>query len=205
MATNCGKSPGSVAGMATASPAAVIIDQHDSDPALLARIARGDLTAVGPLYDRYSGSLLAVASRIVGARGDAEDVVHDAFVFVVDRAGQYHDTRGSVAAWLVTVTRNLAIDRARGRVRRASLAEGIAVHFTPAATEAPDEAVASSRTRAKVRRALADLPESHRRALEIAFWDGLSYREIAARERVPVGTIKSRAARAMAAMRTALA
>src|SRR5690242_16252718 len=88
------------------------------DVELLRRVAEGDAAAVGALYDRYAATLLPLALRILRNRAEAEDVLHDAFVAVSDRAGQYAAERGSVIAWLVTLVRNLSIDRTRRRDRR---------------------------------------------------------------------------------------
>jgi RNA polymerase sigma-70 factor, ECF subfamily len=174
------------------------------DTELLRRIGAGDVEAIGELYDRYAPMLFPLALRIVRDRAEAEDVVHDAFVTVADRAGQYAAERGSVAAWVVTLVRNLSIDRTRRRDRRGSLTRDVLAH-EPAEKVADPETLALGMTdREKVRRALASLPEAQRTTLEIAFYEGLSYPEIAARENVPLGTIKSRAARALAALREAL-
>lgn len=175
-----------------------------SDGELLRRIGAGDIEAVGDLYDRYTPVLFPLALRIVRERAEAEDVVHDAFVTVSDRAGQYVAERGSVAAWLVTLVRNLSIDRRRRRDRRGALARDV-IAFEPHAMPADPETLTSDASdRAKVRRALATLPSAQRETLEIAFFEGLSYPEIAAREGVPLGTIKSRAARAITSLREAL-
>jgi RNA polymerase sigma-70 factor (ECF subfamily) len=160
--------------------------------------------AIGELYDRYAATLFPLAVRIVRDRAEAEDVVHDAFVTVADRAAQYSPERGSVAAWLVTLVRNLAIDRTRRRDRRGALARDVVAHEPVAPVEAPETLLADATERAKVRRALAALPDAQRTTLEVAFFEGLSYPEIAARENVPLGTIKSRAARAILALREAL-
>ncbi len=98
------------------------------DGDLLRRIAGGDLAALGALYDRYASTLFPLALRIVRSREEAEDIVHDAFVTVSDRAAQYSPDRGSVVAWLVTLTRNLAIDRTRRRDRRGNLARDVVAH-----------------------------------------------------------------------------
>ncbi len=174
------------------------------DGDLLRRIGAGDTAAVGELYDRYASMLFPLALRIVRDRAEAEDVVHDAFVTVSDRAGQYSADRGSVCAWLVTLVRNLSIDRTRRRDRRGTLAREILAFEPPARIESPEELASSAGERVKVRRALASLPEAQRATLEIAFFDGLTYAEIAARENVPLGTIKSRAARAIASLREAI-
>jgi RNA polymerase sigma-70 factor (ECF subfamily) len=181
--------------------------ERSLDAEVLRRIGAGDPLAVGELYDRYAASLLPLALRIVRDRAEAEDLLHDAFVQVSDRATQYVAERGSVVAWLVTLVRNLAIDRARRRERRGALARDIIAHEPAAETshDTPESLVSDASERDKVRRALAGLPDAQRQTLEIAFFEGLSYPEIAEREGVPLGTIKSRAARALAALRALLA
>jgi RNA polymerase sigma-70 factor (ECF subfamily) len=175
-----------------------------ADGDLLRRIGGGDTAAIGELYDRYAAILFPLALRILRDRAEAEDVVHDAFVTVSDRAGQYSAERGSVSAWLVTLVRNLSIDRTRRRDRRGSLGRDIVAHEPVAPVESPEELTGDAIERARIRRALASLPEAQRVTLEVAFFDGLTYSEIAARENVPLGTIKSRAARAIASLREAL-
>jgi RNA polymerase sigma-70 factor (ECF subfamily) len=175
------------------------------DAELLRRIGAGDVDAVGALYDRYASTLFPLALRIVRDRAEAEDLVHDAFVTVSDRAAQYSPERGSVVAWLVTLVRNLSIDRMRRRERRGALGRDV-VAFEPAAVVgSPEDLTVVADERARVRRALASLPEAQRATLEVAFFEGLTYAEIAARDKVPLGTIKSRAARALMALREALA
>jgi RNA polymerase sigma-70 factor (ECF subfamily) len=175
-----------------------------SDVELLGLIAGGDVRAVGELYDRYSPTLFPIALRIVRDRSEAEDVIHDAFVAVNERASQYAADRGSVIAWLVTLVRNLSIDRTRRRERRGTLAREVLPHEPPASVRDPERLTSDASEREKIRRALGSLPEAQRQTLEVAFFEGLSYPEIAARENVPLGTIKSRAARALAALRDAL-
>jgi RNA polymerase sigma-70 factor (ECF subfamily) len=175
-----------------------------ADVELVRRVASGDVAAVGLLYDRYASTLLPVALRILRERAEAEDVLHDAFVAVSDRAGQYVPERGSVVAWLVTLVRNLSIDRTRRRDRRGTLARDVIAHEPAPSTRSPETQAADAAQREQVRRALASLPDVQRETLEIAFFEGLSYPEIAERENVPLGTIKSRAARAIASLREAL-
>lgn len=176
---------------------------HAPDQELLARIARGDAEALGELYDRYAPLVFPVALRIMRARAEAEDVLHDAFVVVSERAAQYAPDRGTVSSWLVTLVRNLAIDRARRRDRRGQLLQREAA-LDVAGTPSPEMLAQESATRARVRAALDALPEAQRETLLVAFFEGLSYPEIAERDGVPLGTIKSRAARAMTALKAAL-
>jgi RNA polymerase sigma-70 factor, ECF subfamily len=174
------------------------------DTDLLVLIAEGKVRAIGELYDRHSPTLFPIALRILRDRAEAEDVLHDAFVAVSERAGQYTPDRGSVIAWLVTLVRNLSIDRTRRRQRRGTLAREVLPHEPPPSVRDPERLTSEAGEREKIRRALSKLPEAQRQTLEVAFFEGLSYPEIAARENVPLGTIKSRAARALAALREAL-
>ena len=173
-----------------------------TDAELIARITAGDSGAVAELYDRFAPMLFPMVLRVVRDKAEAEDILHDAFVAVSERATLYVPARGSVVAWLVTLVRNLAIGR---RARRSALAQRDALEAPLSAVESPEEALAEARASGAVRRALASLPEVQRQTLEIAFYEGLSYPEIADREGVPLGTVKSRAARALQALREALA
>lgn len=176
-----------------------------TDAELIARITTGDTLAVAELYDRFAAMLFPMVFRVVRERAEAEDILHDAFVAVSERASLYVPSRGSVAAWLVTLVRNLAIDRTRRRVRRSALAQRDALEKPRHADGTPEDALGDARAADVVRRALASLPDTQRQTLEIAFYEGLSYPEIAEREGVPLGTVKSRAARALLALREALA
>ncbi len=174
------------------------------DVEVLARIAEGEARAVGELYDRYGTRLLPVALRILRDRAEAEDVLHDAFLTVSERAQQYTAERGSVAAWLVTLVRNLAIDRTRRWHRRGMIAREVIAYEPTAGPPDPESLIDEALERGKVRRALARLSEPKRHTLEVAFFEGLSYAEMAASLGLPLGTIKSRAARALVALREAL-
>jgi RNA polymerase sigma-70 factor (ECF subfamily) len=174
------------------------------DAAAMARILGGDDTGLAELYDRHAPFVLGVAVKIIRDPNEAEDVVHDAFIAIVERADQFRPERGSLIAWLVTTTRNLALDRARRRTRRAQITDDELRH-EPADPVLDPEALAwLEHRRAAVVAALAGVSGAQRRTLEIAFFEGLSYPEIADREGVPLGTVKSRAARALAALRAAL-
>lgn len=174
------------------------------DALLIARIQGGDIGAVGELYDRYVATLFPLALRIVRDRAEAEDIIHDALLTVRERAAQYTPDRGSVAAWLVTLVRNLSIDRTRRRDRRGALVRREARAAEQSDTSTPEALASDAADRAKVRRALDKLPDAQRNTLLVAFFEGKSYPEIAESEGVPLGTIKSRAARAIAALREAL-
>jgi RNA polymerase sigma-70 factor (ECF subfamily) len=185
-------------------------DEHDRagrdalDAAAIQRICGGDDAALAEIYDRYAPVALGLALKIVRDQSEAEDVVHDAFVAIVERAGQYRPERGSVAAWLITTVRNLALDRTRRRTRRAQITEEELRHEPAEEALDPETIAWAAREREAVRAALDRLAPAQRATLEIAFFEGLSYPEIAEREGVPLGTVKSRAARALAALRSVL-
>jgi RNA polymerase sigma-70 factor (ECF subfamily) len=184
-------------------------DQHPSevvrsDAVLMERIGSRDTAALGELYARYAPIALALSLRILSDRREAEDTVHDAFVAVWERSDQFAPGRGSVVAWLITTVRNLALDHARRRGRRARI-DADALRYEPREQVASPEDLSIGAWNAQdIRRALAGLPKDRRNVLETAFFEGLTYAQIAEREGVPIGTIKSRAARALVSLRETL-
>lgn len=163
---------------------------------LLPAISRGDLAAFETLYDRHSSTLYALLLRILGNPDDAQEVLQEAFVKAWANAEMFDATRGSEAAWLISIARSRGIDRLRSRRLRSnreneagveiSIGSGFVVHNTGA-----DEAI-RSQSGAAVRGALAELPDAQRRALELAYFDGMSQTEIAEFLGEPLGTIKTR-------------
>lgn len=154
-------------------------------------LARGDETSLAALYDRYSAILLGLLLRILHSRAEAEDVLQEVFLQVWRRAGDFDEARGRAFTWLVTLARSRAIDRLRSMDARAraSLA---------AQRETGDEPfdatmdVLHTEQRAVVQAALAQLPDEQRSALLLAYYEGLTQTEIAARLKQPLGTVKTR-------------
>jgi RNA polymerase sigma-70 factor (ECF subfamily) len=179
-------------------------ERDAEDASVMARIRAGDDAALAVLYDRYAALALGMALKIIRDQNEAEDVVHDAFIAVVERVDQFRPERGSLIAWLVTMVRNLALDRSRRRVRRAQIMDEELRHEPAEHALDPEQIAWIEREREAVRGAMSKLSPSQRETLEIAFFEGLSYPEIAARENVALGTVKSRAARALGALRAAL-
>ncbi|HZF47730.1 MAG TPA: sigma-70 family RNA polymerase sigma factor [Polyangiaceae bacterium] len=178
--------------------------RDDQDARAMRRICDGDDAGLAELYDRYAPMAMGLALRITRDELEAQDVVHDAFVAVVERAEQYRVERGSVVAWLVATVRNLSLDRMRRRTRRGQITEEELRHEPPEVVADPEHMTVVEQQRLAVRRALEKLPRSQRETLEVAFFEGLSYPEIAERQNIPLGTVKSRAARALTALRGAL-
>ena len=152
------------------------------------RTARGDKSAFGELYQATSAKLFGVAVRISGRREIAEEVLQEAFVAIWGRAKDYDPARGSVMTWLVTIVRHCAIDQLRHQQSRPeghSAPEDVLTSFV--STGRTD---ISAELRA-LKRCLDELDAQPRRAVLLAYLYGLTRDEIAARLKVPVGTVKS--------------
>lgn len=173
---------------------------------LLALIARRDADALSQLYDRYSHALRAVAHRILANEAEADDVLQEVFIRVWDCAPQYAASQGTPITWLITISRNAALNRLRSRKRNAAAMERAAAQPPPDTCDADSgyECVISAEDAALVRQALATLPEEQRIPLELAFLHGLTYEEVALRLGHPLGSVKSRVRRGMARMRSCL-
>jgi len=183
-------------------------DRKGMDAELLRRMALRDRAAFAELYDRFSRPLYATALRVLGDAREAEDIVQDVFLTLWEKAGSFEPARGTAFAWAVTLTRNRAIDRIRVRRRRAALLqasapEDLGYHSEGAAGDSADNLWLKEKARA-VRAAVATLPGDQQRALELAFFSGLTQLEIAERLSEPIGTIKARIRRGMLKLRETL-
>jgi RNA polymerase sigma-70 factor (ECF subfamily) len=180
-----------------------------ADARLLSRVAAGDRAAFGELYDRFSRPLFATALRILRDSTEAQDVVHDAFITLWEKANAFENARGTAFAWAVTLTRNRAIDRLRSRRRRAQLLEGSAPSDLGldenSSGPSADAAADTSDQASAVRAAVATLPADQQQALQLAFFGGLTQDEIATRLQTPLGTIKARIRRGLLKLREQLA
>lgn len=184
-------------------------DAPGSDAELLRRIAQGDRAAFAHFYDRFSRPLYATALRIVQDAAEAQDVVHDAFVTAWDKADTFDAQRGSAFSWIVTLVRNRALDRVRSRRRRAELLANAPVSdlgYDAGASEpgADDQAILGEERRA-VRGALASLNPDQKRAVELAFFSGLTQEQIAQSLNEPLGTVKARIRRGLLKLNELLA
>lgn len=195
-----------------------------NDAALLRLVTERRAEGLSALYDRHAPALLALARRILGgagAEGDAEDIVQEVFVHVWNNAARYDGSRSSVSTWLVLITRSRAIDRLRhrqvvdrvheaaqrsvGSLGGGAAGDGAAAGPGPAYTSPEGaDAVLTRERRERVRRELDNLPPEQRQVLEMAFYQGLSQAEIAARADLPLGTVKTRTLLAMKKLRSAL-
>jgi RNA polymerase sigma-70 factor (ECF subfamily) len=167
-----------------------------TNEALLPSVARGDVTAFEALYDRHSSTLYALLLRILASPEDAQEVLQETFVKAWTNARMFDSSRGSEIAWLISIARSRGIDKLRSRKirgdRENDAGREISIHssFVESTTGA-DLAVRSQESSA-VRSALSELPDAQRVALELAYFEGFSQSEIAAKLGEPLGTIKTR-------------
>ncbi len=161
---------------------------------LLRRIARGDEKALGALYDACGGLVYSLARRVTGSDREAEEITQDVFVAAWRNAGQFDPGRANAATWLTALTRNKAIDRLRATRRRLPAAPAEADEWPEPADPAPGpaETIARDDRTKHIRLWIGELPPNQREAVELAFFEGLTHPEIAARLNATIGTVKSR-------------
>ena len=175
------------------------------DVELVARIVDSDSAALAGLYDRFSPVLLALIRRVVGAAGDAEEVLQEVFIQVWRQANRYDSSRSSVSNWLSLITRSRSIDRLRklqvkDRTAQAAFAEDPRLDTSPEGARN----VLFLERRVRIRSALEELPEAQRQVIELAFFKGMTQSEIAEGIGIPLGTVKTRTLLAMKKLREAL-
>jgi RNA polymerase sigma-70 factor, ECF subfamily len=163
--------------------------------------------ALSALYDRYSRTVYGVGLKILGNRYLAEELVQDVFLKVWRSAGTFDSSRGSFSTWLYRVTRSAAIDLYRKRASRVRQVPDGEPHIAIArdSSAGPQEVVDESWLSWRVSRALEVLDAPHREVIELAYFGGLSQREISERTGVPLGTVKTRTASAFRRLRMELA
>ena len=170
-----------------------------ADAALIARIRSGEQDAMAELYDRYSALVYSVALRVLTDTGAAEDVLQEVFMQLWRHPASFDARRGSLGPWLAVIARHRAIDVLRKRRPQTSL-EDVAIAIEADLESATERARAAE----KIRASLHEMPDKQRRALEMAFFEGMTHTEIAARTGEPLGTVKTRIRAALLALRRAL-
>jgi len=162
----------------------------DRDADLHRRLLAGDERALGEAYDAYAASVYGVARWMLDDAGYAEDILQDVFVGLWQRPKDYQPARGPLRAWLCAVARHRAIDY----LRRAATADRCLRRIVDRTAVSADaaESVIDDEVSKTVRAAVCALPEAHRAVVLLAYYGGLSYRQVASTLGIPEGTAKSR-------------
>ncbi len=181
-----------------------------SDADLIGRASNGDARALEVLYDRYSGVVFSFSLKLVQDRQLAEELLQEVFFRAWQQGGAYSSQRGTFVTWLLSITHNMAIDEIRKRRRRPQKADSedpeqvlAAVADTSAGSDVEEEVWLGS-LRDTVAVALRTLPPAQREAIEMAYYQGLTQREIAEALGEPLGTIKTRMRLGLQKLREAL-
>ena len=164
------------------------------DAELMERILRRDPSALETLYDRYARPVYSLVLRISQQPASAEEIVQDVFLQLWKSADRFQISRGPLEPWLFTMARNRALDFLRLKREKQRRREDSVEHDLPIAAVArpdPEGAIDLSRRAEKVRALMTSLPATQRRAIELAFFEGMSHSEIAAAMGEALGTVKS--------------
>lgn len=160
---------------------------------LLGRVAQGDADAYAQLYDRVAPAVFGLGMRMTfGDRSAAEEIVQEVLLEVWRSAQRFDASRGSVMTWVLTVAHRRAVDRIRRERSYGDRQRKVEAFAERASTPDPSERIEVSETAARVRHALSGLSPIQREALELAYFGGHSYPEVADRLGVPLGTVKTR-------------
>ena len=178
-----------------------------TDEELMRRTAVGDADGFADLFDRHSPRVLGLLIEILRSREEAEEVLQEVFLDVWRQPGRYDAKRGCVRGWLLLLARSRALDRIRSRRSRSRREQ--AAHDLQVLGGAEEQPPGTGRLEAEERSrevfsALDELPEEQRRAVELAFFEGLSQSQIARRLEAPLGTVKSRILLGMRKLRQSL-
>jgi RNA polymerase sigma-70 factor (ECF subfamily) len=165
-------------------------DHADVD--LIRRMTGGESSALATLFDRHASRVLGLLHRMLGGGGEAEEVLQDVFFQAWSRAESFSADKGSPRSWLMVMARSRALDRLRAS-RAARRRDDQALQEQPM-VEAPQAEAEMARQElgTQMRQLLGQLPVEQREAIELAFFNGLSHSQVAARLGVPLGTVKSR-------------
>jgi RNA polymerase sigma-70 factor, ECF subfamily len=179
-----------------------------SDEQLMTRLSGPEVeAALSKLYDRYGRTVYGVGLKILGDRSSAEELVQEVFLKVWRSSSSFDPSRASFSTWLYRVTRSCALDLYRKRAHRVHQIPDGETHVvtTRDSSAGPQEVVDESWLSWRVSRALEVLDASHKEVINLAYFEGLSQREISERTGMPLGTVKSRTASAFKSLRAELA
>ncbi|KPM23353.1 sigma-70 family RNA polymerase sigma factor [Citromicrobium bathyomarinum] len=185
--------------MTPASP-----ERREQLKAAMLRLSKGDRDALEVVYRLTSVKLFGICLRILGDRKEAEDALQDVYITLWRNAARYDAKRASPIAWLATFARNRAVDRLRtGKVRRGAVPVEAAAEL-PDGDPSADDLLIDAERAARVHACLDTLDEPQRGAIRTAFLEGRTYAELAERNAVPLGTMKSWIRRGLLKLRTCM-
>jgi RNA polymerase sigma-70 factor, ECF subfamily len=181
------------------------VNEQSTDLEIFLAIQAQQVKALDVLYDRYSKLVYSTAVQLLNSVEEAEEVTQETFLRLWQRSGIYQPQRGSLSGFLITVTRSRSLDRLRARSARHQKLQRIQT-FTDGVSpyDPPLEFVTVQERSNMVREALKQLSPDDRQILETAYYEGLSQSEIANRDGIPLGTVKSRARQALKKLRISL-
>ncbi len=156
---------------------------------LLHAVARGERPALATLYERTSAKLFGICMHLLGSETEAEDVLQEVYITVWQKAGRFEDGRASPITWLAVLARNKSIDRLRLRRLRTESIDSAA--DVADETDSALELLEQGEERERLKQCLDELEGRHQAMIRAAFMDGASYSQLAEREEVPLGTMKS--------------
>lgn len=167
-----------------------------SDVDLIDQASRGDARALEVLYDRYSRVVFSFALRIVNDALIAEELLQEVFFRAWQQGGSFRASKGTFLTWLLSITHNMAIDEVRKRKRRPQRSDSddpeLVLAAVPDSGPSVEDEVWLRALRERIGRALDTLPLAQREAIELAYFKGMTHREIADTLDEPLGTIKTR-------------
>jgi len=180
------------------------LPEASPDREWLHRLVAGDEGALREAYREHAGAVLALATRVLGNPASAEDVMQDVFVRLWEQPDRFDPARGRLRSYLLAMTHSRAVERLRAdESQRRRIEAARRQPVDPTASD-PTHATAARDDGAAVRRALAELPADQRLAIEMAYYGGLSYRDVAVALDEPEGTVRYRIRSGMRKMRAAL-
>jgi RNA polymerase sigma-70 factor, ECF subfamily len=168
------------------------------------RLVAGDEGALREAYREHSGAVLGLAVRVLGNTTMAEDVMQDVFVRLWEQPDRFDPARGRLRSYLLAMTHSRAVERLRAEASQRRRLEVVGRQPVDATPDDPTRALTTDDTGTAVRRALAELPDDQRAAIDLAYFGGLSYREVAVALDEPEGTVRYRIRAGMQKMRAAL-
>jgi RNA polymerase sigma-70 factor, ECF subfamily len=194
---------------ATRSSFATLVNEQESqdrDIELLRQIAAGDRPSFAEFYDRHSTLMFSVACKILNDASEAEDVLQEAFMQIWEKAAKFDPKLGKASSWAAILVRNKAIDRIRASQRRTRLAEeaGAEQGVATSADDTTNEAIYGHEKANLIQSAIVGLPAEQRRAIELAYFSGLTQDEISKKLNEPLGTVKARIRRGLLKLRDQL-